>query len=307
MRHAIWLSASLLTLAGCSRENSATSVTDAPVKPLPTVVAVQQQTAPLPGLPGLAGLNTRKAPTGHEAPVPKNIKDLLLSLPSADLKVPRPLLQSILEQANAYIVEIPRVAGHSDMRMTLSSHPRFPYFVWVRSFQGDTPGTIGYLVQVSVNCGELKRLPTDAQTADARTTCAEPDMERLDSGLHAYRVEAGKAPEDMSTNLTRPEAALGAELYQRYQHHGGSTLFLDDSRLDRVPVARWVMEFDPEHPLATDSAHAFDHGAQAHAGFLVWNGDHFESHDTVPAALWPCPPEAPSLCTDDDRFVTGLR
>lgn len=304
MGHMVWLVTSLLILAGCSRDDNATSVIAAPAEPPSAVVATQQQTAPLPGL---ASLNTRTTPNGHKGPVPKNISNLLLSLPSMDLQVPRPLLQSILKQANAYIVEIPRIAGRSDVRMTLSSHPRFPYFVWARSFQGDTPGTIGYLVQVSVDCGELQHAQADPQIASARTACAKPGMERLDSGLRAYRVEAGQAPEDMTANLTRPEATLGTELYQRYQHQGGSTLFLDDSRLDQVPVSRWVMEFDPEQPLATDAARAFDHGAQAHAEFLVWNGDHFESRDTVPTTLWPCPPQAPSLCTDDDRFVTTPR
>ncbi|KQQ84896.1 hypothetical protein ASF73_00780 [Xanthomonas sp. Leaf131] len=162
---------------------------------------------------------------------------------------------------------------------------------------------VGYLVNVSVSC----KAPTDVLTEEAasalRQRCAQAGTQRLSSGLRAYRIINGQA-EDVTTTIQRPEDALGADLYNRYQTQGGGQLFLDDSRLDQAPVARWMMEFDPEQPLRTEAKRAFDNGRLVHAGFLVWEGDNFKSRDKVPARLWPCPEKRPAECPADDRFVT---
>ncbi|MGV8960616.1 MAG: hypothetical protein ACOH1V_09530 [Stenotrophomonas sp.] len=106
----------------------------------------------------------------------------------------------------------------------------------------------------------------------------------------------------MTATLAPPESMLGARTYQYYQLLGANPLFLDDSRLDLVPVAGWEVEADPEQPLPKGT-HTFDGGNVAHAGFLVWNGDHFESRVTLPAALGLCPSDVPLRCLTDDRFV----
>ncbi|PPU70048.1 hypothetical protein XpiCFBP4643_00225 [Xanthomonas pisi] len=121
--------------------------------------------------------------------------------------------------------------------------------------------------------------------------------------MRAYRIVDGKV-EDVTASIRQPKEALGSELYDRYQAAGAGDAFLDDSRLDQVPVGRWIMELDPEQPLAEDAPRAFDRGMLVHAGFFLWNGDHFENRDTVPARLWPCT-DRPSECNKEDRYVTA--
>ncbi len=137
--------------------------------------------------------------------------------------------------------------------------------------------------------------------------CADSLTSRLSSGLRAYRKVAGQPIEDVTAQLTPPEQVLGKVALKRYEQLGASGPFLDDSRLDTVPVARWIVESDPENPLPKD-AHTFDSGNYVHAGFLLWNGDHFETRATVPATLWPCPVDPPQKdpwrCPKDDIFVT---
>lgn len=258
---------------------------------------------PAPSLPGTASLNNRTSATGNYRPIPQQLIDALLSLPGAGLQVPQSTLKQLLAKKTSYVVEIPRLPSRPDIRITSTLQPGASYYVWARSFQGKSAGVTGYLVNVSVSC----KAPIDALTGNAasalRQRCAQARTQRLSSGLRAYRITNGRA-EDVTATIQRPQDALGVDLYNRYQTQGGSQLFLDDSRLDQVPAARWVMEFDPEQPLQPDADRAIDSGRMVHAGFMVWEGDNFKSVDTVPARLWPCPETRPAECTADDRFVT---
>lgn len=132
----------------------------------------------------------------------------------------------------------------------------------------------------------------------------------MGSGLRAYLKIAGQPLKDVTANITSPERMLGTGTQQGYEQQGASLPFLDGSRLDRVPVARWIVESDPDNPLRKD-AHTFGKGSFAHAGFLLWNGNHFETRTTVPATLWPCIDKTPQkdswACPKDDRFVIGRK
>ncbi len=301
------LPAMLLSLAACASIPAGTLSTPAPDQSAPATNAPAPSQPVTPSLPGLAGLNHSAPPGVRTQPFPQDIADFLLSLPAADIQVPRSALQSVLQQARGYVIEVPRIPGRPDRRISASSHPYFPYFIWVRTFESQTPGVIGYLVEVSVSCESLRDAPVDTSITAAQARCADPEVDRIASGLHVYRKAAGQPIENVTAQLLPPEHFLGgAGNLRRYEHLSGGRLFLDASRLDLVPVARWVMEADPDQGFPEDP-HTFDSGNYIHAGFLLWNGDHFETRATVAAALWPCPAdpsqEDPWRCPKNDRFV----
>ncbi|WP_153066023.1 MULTISPECIES: hypothetical protein [Xanthomonas] len=295
-----------LTLTGCSQQAPASSGTVNP--PATTIVpgsstGIKNVPHLAQALPGVASPNNRTAANGRYRPIPEEVVAALLSLPTDSLQVPRPLLKHLLEKKSSYVVEIPHGTSPSDYRITSTGQSGAAYFVWVRVFQGASPGVMGYLALVSASCKELEQLPPDKTLDAARQQCAKPGNQRLGGGLRAYRIATGQA-EDVTTSIRQPVDTLGPELYKRYRAAGASEAFLDASRLDQAPVGRWIMELDPEQPLAEDAPRAFDHGMLVHAGFFLWNGDHFKNRDTVPASLWPCT-DRPSECIKEDRYVTA--
>ncbi|MCQ2994338.1 hypothetical protein NLO95_09445 [Pseudomonas syringae] len=305
-RAIIWLALLMSALSVCAQQAPATpSEALTPLKSLAAESSPRDtlNRDPDPSLPGTASLNNRAATTGNYRPIPQQLIDALLSLPGAGLQVPQSTLKQLLEKKTSYVVEIPRLPSRPDIRITSTRQPGASYYVWARSFQGESAGVTGYLVNVSVSC----KPPVDDLTEEAanalRHRCAQAGTQRQSSGLRAYLIKNGRA-EDVTAAIQHPQDALGVDLYNRYQTQGGSQFFLDDSRLDQVPAARWVMEFDPEQPLQPDADRAFDSGTMVHAGFLVWEGNNFKSVDTVPARLWPCPEKRPAECKTDDRFVT---
>ncbi|MEA9898091.1 hypothetical protein VDG04_16270 [Xanthomonas campestris pv. raphani] len=296
---------SVFTLAGCSQQAPATMPKEAPS--LEMTHADQNKTAGTtielaPGLPGVGDLNNRDAPYGRYRAIPAEVVTALQSLPMAPLQVPRPLLKQILER-EGYVVEVSRGSSPPEFRITSIRSSGADYALWVRTFRGQSPNIAGYLVHISAACSQLVGLPSDDTTEAAKRECAEPGRKGLGTGLRAYRIVDGKV-EDVTASIRQPKEALGAELYDRYQAAGAGDAFLDDSRLDQVPVGRWIMELDPEQPLPEDAPRAFDRGMLVHAGFFLWNGDHFENRDTVPASLWPCT-DRPSECIKEDRYVTA--
>lgn len=82
-----------------------------------------------------------------------------------------------------------------------------------------------------------------------------------------------------------------------------SELFALTLQLDKVPVVRWVAEADPDRGLVEDER-TFDHGNFVHGGFLVWQKDHLEVLQKVPAQLWPCDDSQLFPC-GGDPFVIG--
>ncbi|MEA9659950.1 hypothetical protein [Xanthomonas campestris] len=293
------------TLAGCSQQAPATTPKEAPAPE--ATHSDQNKTAGTtielaPGLPGVGDLNNRDAPNGRYRAIPAEVATALLSLPMAPLQVPRPLLKQILGR-EGYVVEVSRGSSPPEFRITSIRSSGADYALWVRTFRGQSPDIAGYLVHISAACSQLVGLPSDDTTEAAKRECAKPGRKGLGTGLRAYRIVDGKV-EDVTASIRQPKEALGSELYDRYQAAGAGDAFLDDSRLDQVPVGRWIMELDPEQPLAEDAPRAFDRGMLVHAGFFLWNGDHFENRDTVPARLWPCT-DRPSECNKEDRYVTA--
>lgn len=257
------------------------------------------------GLPGLATMDGRGPVRSSKIqPLPQDVIDLLLTLPATDFEVPANALQQTLGQARGYVVEIPRASGQSDRRISAAIRAPIPYSVWVRSFESAVVGTTGYLIQIRINCSDLLREPMNPSIANVRNTCTDSGIDSKNNALRAYRKVAGKPIEDVTAQLKSPENTLGIETLCAYEQLGANPPFLDDSRLDLVPTARWVVEADPEQPLPND-AHTFYEGSMAHGGFLIWADDHFETRNTVPRTLWPCLKDDELLCEKDDRFVTS--
>lgn len=273
-------------------------------QPPPTQQAMAVSGTPsLPGIPYL-GFPSRVEDAPPQS-LPQEIADLLLSLPPADFDLPAMALQQAMQKTIGTVVEIPHIPGRPDRLMKMYAVRNSAF--WVRTFESETPGTQGYLVQVKIDCDMLRNVPADSNADSPWRRCIDSDRPSMGNGLRAYRKVAGQPLADVTASITPPQHLLGADTEKRYQQQGASLPFLDGSRLDRVPVARWIVEADPENPLRKD-AHTFGKGSYAHAGFLLWNGDHFETRTTVPAALWPCPRNPPQKdpwqCPKDDRFVS---
>jgi hypothetical protein len=267
-------------------------------------------TLPLPiaatGTPPLSGVATlgMSMPETRTAlkSLPKDIANFMLSLPPTDFRATPDVWQHTMLQAIGGMMVIPRITGRPDRRISMVAPVGSS--IWIRTFESENPDITGYLIQVRFGCELLKDSPVQLPEGSVQAICTEYPNGWIGSGLRAYRKVAGQPIEDVTARLTPPGQVLGTDTLERYEQLGaGGGPFLDDSRLDMVPVARWIIESDPENPLPED-AHTFDGGNLTHAGFLLWNGDHFETRATVPASLWPCPPDQPSSCTDDDRFVT---
>lgn len=234
------------------------------------VSAKNDQMHVLPGLPGASGSALQG---GQYIPLPEPLSQMLSAIRCS------PLSASKARKGNPYVVQLATTHATPEYLATDEQGPYFHY--WIRSFSGTERGVTGYLVQV--------------------TGCIESKKNQY--GLHAYRVVEGQAPEDITSSILDPDALLGSKAVKRYMTLGASGFFADTSRLAEVPVLRWIMEADPDRGLPDNDPQVFDSGALLHGGFVVWNGERFESRKTVPAALWPCPAEKPSLCPEDDRFV----
>lgn len=192
-------------------------------------------------------------------------------LPPAARQVLEHLGCEVEASAKAQIFTISGTGRNSDFLATDKSGPEFRY--WMRSFNsaGDTRG---YLVQLN-GC-------------PARTV-----------GMRAYLVEGSSAPVDVTATL----ATKIAGITPKYTDQGVSELFALTLQLDKVPVVRWIAEADPDRNLAEDER-TFDHGNFVHGGFLVWQKDHFEVLQKVPADLWPCDDSQLFPC-GGDPFVIG--
>lgn len=175
------------------------------------------------------------------------------------------------DSRKAKVFTIPSAGSSSDFMATDESGPEFHY--WIRSFNS-ADGTTGYLVQLN-GC-------------PART-----------AGMRAYIGKGAAPPKDVTASI----AAKVKGITSRYTDQGVSELFAVTLQLDKTPVVRWIAEADPDRSI-TEDERTFDHGNFVHGGFLVWQEDHFEVFQKVPADLWPCGDSQLLKCTDDP-FVTG--
>ncbi|WP_162350609.1 hypothetical protein [Pseudoxanthomonas gei] len=255
---------------------------------------------PLPGLayPGVE--------LGQAMPVPATVSNLLLSLPAHDVLASVALRQRYI-QSVVLVQQIPGAAGGRDY--LVADHEGATYGFWIRSFQGVRAGVTGYLVEVRGSCAELHAGdPTyGIPVAEAVRQCAVTGTGHFDSGLRAYRVIEGHPPEDVTESIAPDPAVFNKAMLEHYASLGASGVFALDENLHKLPIFRWVVEFDPENPSASTAPPIFDNGHFAHAGFVVWTGEHFERRTTVPRSLWPCrvarPFECPPQAGHEDQFV----
>jgi hypothetical protein len=290
------LPVSMVLTGACSALPSGTSISQ-------TIDPAHPSAAP--SLPALGSLDYRADPESNTRQVlPADIEAILLSLPVSSLGLPAVDLPTLLNQSTAFVLEIPRINGRPDRLVSASTLPGAEF--WIRSFESENPDVSGYLVQLRIDCRLVTGTSNGIELAPARTQCIERKRSGFDSGLRAYRKVKSQPIEDLTGTIDHPDGILGAKVLQQYAKATASPPYPDDSRIDRVPVIRWIVESDPDEPLPKDG-NTYDGGYLAHAGFLLWNGDHFETRATVPAALWPCIDTTPQndswACPKDDRFV----
>ena len=193
------------------------------------------------------------------------------ALPTTAKQVLEDLGCQVSHAKKAQIFTIPDAGGGRDFMATDESGPEFHY--WIRSF-GGAGDAKGYLVQLN-GC-------------PART-----------AGMRAYVAKGLSAPQDVTATLATKVEGVSP----KYTDQGASELFALTLQLDKVPVVRWVAEADPERSIAEDER-TFDHGNFVHGGFLVWQQDHFEVLQKIPATLWPCDSSQLFQC-EGDPFVAG--
>lgn len=297
----IVLAGSVLFTGACASTQHAANISK-PVEPPSPSSSAQS-------LPALGNLDYRaRSELGTLQPLPSDIANIVLSFPVADLGLPAIDLLAIVRQSKAFVLEIPRIGERPDR--LINAFGPLGSELWVRSFESESPDVAGYLVQLSIDCRLVLNTPNEVALNNARTQCEKMERSGFNTGLRAYRKANNLPIEDLTGTIVHPEETLGAEVLQQYEKATASSPFPDDSRIDRVPVIRWIVEADPDDPLPEDR-HTFGYGSFAHAGFLLWNGDHFETRTTVPAALWPCIDKTPQkdswACPKDDRFVTGRK
>lgn len=236
--------------------------------------------------------------------IPETVSRFLLALPPDD-----PV--GSLRLRKSYLMNDVRVQKLSGQKQdpdylivdTEESHNGF----WLRSFHGTDPRVTAYLVQIRGRCADLPRDESVAADGITAPGCGRGNRTYFDSGMRAYRVVHGHLPEDVTTSIA-PDPAVVRLYLDQYAAMGANPIAVADDNLDRLPIFRWVVEFDPEQTSSSTKPPIFDGGHHAHAGFIVWNGERFERRKKVPRALWPCriarPSECPARPPYDDQFVT---
>jgi hypothetical protein len=215
-------------------------------------------------------------------PAPRPLARIVLALAASDLPMTEEVRLKALD--NAAYVASPGLGKRADF---LLATDRF----WVRSFEAPDPRDTVYVVQ-GVVC-----------TAQA-ISCESQ------SGTRAFRLTADGRLLDVGTQVFPAAPTLSDAEIRRYQPYAEPVPLLDASRLWKVSVLRWVIELDPDAPLAKDPRY-YNDWAYVHFGFLVWKGQRFALVDKVDRAHWPCRPvpEGEPACSGSldrvgDRFVS---
>lgn len=254
-------------------------------------------------LPGLAYPRLEGA---QRMTTPIAVSQLLLSLP-AEAVLASPERRRRYLQGDVWVEQVPGTAGNGNYLVVDKNGSDYGF--WVRSFQGSRPDVTGYLLEVRGECAELRAAkPTHGvSVAEVVRQCAEAGALHFDSGLRAYRVIDGQPPEDVTDSIAPDPKVSNRAMLAYYASIGASGVFALDDNLSRLPIFRWVVEFDPENTSASTAPPIFDGGHHAHAGFVVWTGERFERRAKVPRALWPCrvarPVECPPAPGYEDPFV----
>ncbi|MEO6519575.1 MAG: hypothetical protein ABIO17_11385 [Pseudoxanthomonas sp.] len=269
-------------------------------------VAQASSVEPLPGLPGASGPHVEG---GKYVDAPEGVVHLLMSLPIRDILVSESVRQRYLED-KVLVKEVQGGAGPQNYLVVVRNESSYGF--WIRSFQGTRRELTGYLVQVQGLCAEHK--PADPVQATAvASQCRHGREKYFDSGMRAYRVVEGQPPEDVTASIAPDPANSSKAMREHYASVGASSVFADDMNLDKLPIFRWVVEYDRDQPAPISDPHSFYYGHMAHAGFVVWDGERFENRKTVPRALWPCEKwldddgrvlPCPDATPEGDRFIS---
>ena len=216
------------------------------------------------GLPGLPAASGSSGNQGEYGPLPLQARQVLTGLGCR-----------LDDTAKARVLHVPGAGGRQDVMVTDNSGSAYHY--WLRSFSGNG-GSTGYLLQ-------LKGCP--ASTV----------------GMRAYIARGGAAPQDVTTAVLAQSGLPDAAAMATYATTGVSEMFALIEQLGTVPVLRWIAEPDPDRPIEED-ARTIDRGNFVHGGFLLWEGDRFTFHWTIPTAMWPCR-RYPTVPCSHDPFVKG--
>lgn len=221
---------------------------------LPSVTNCQEKGITIyPSFPGASG--PTHFPGGQNTSLTPSIASILQSLINDEKAT------DILQQ-NAYTIEISGLGKKPDSLFMQGNFFKKTGF-WIRSFEGNNAADNIYLINLYSN-------PT---------------------ALRAYRSGKNDQLEDITQTVFPPLSTivLPAKTLKQYQRAYFSGVFLDDSRLNQVPVLRWIAEIDPNNKkLFTKDTRVLSDGITIHFGFLVWNGKSFDLKQKVERALWPC-------------------
>ncbi|MGJ4802893.1 hypothetical protein [Luteimonas sp. SDU82] len=221
--------------------------------------------------------------------LPEHLQSLLLGLPDTHPHLSEAQRQEAVASRQRFRA-VPGYGERPDFVADITNYSRF----WVRSFEGPDPETTVYAVYGPA-CSDDRA--HSKRSVGEGCLAGEPYVMRE---LKIYRVTAGGAPEDVTSELAPPPPILSPAEKERYgiylrpPQEGGAVdtdIGLDVGSLAKAPVMRWVIdppeEGDYERPYIPDSdPRGFFR--RAHFGFLVWTGERFELRRRIQLSLWAC-------------------
>jgi hypothetical protein len=210
--------------------------------------------------------------------MPAHLANVLKAIPEQQLLLPRAARERQLSQ-KAWFKAVPGYGQRPDFLAVQDG-------MWVRSFEGADPATTVYLVSGPFTCvdgrhpenigGETMRLSTGS--------CREALVQQ-----RVYQVTAGAMPQDI-TEQVMPAQPLVSDADRKRFGVEGAAAQLDAGKLQFGPALRWYADVKAEGKA---EPRTYGEWGRLHLGFLVWNGERFETRDTLPRSLWTCDPVAP--------------
>ncbi len=210
--------------------------------------------------------------------MPAHLANVLKAIPEQQLLLPRAARERQVSQ-KAWFKAVPGYGQRPDFLAVQNG-------MWVRSFEGADPATTVYLVSGPFTCvdgrhpenigGETMRLSTGS--------CREALVQQ-----RVYQVTAGAIPQDITEQVMPAQPLVSDADRKRYGVEAASVQ-LDAGKLQFGPALRWYADVSAEGKA---EPRTYGEWGRLHLGFLVWNGERFETRDTLPRSLWTCDPVAP--------------
>ncbi len=193
-------------------------------------------------------------------PAPRHMARAWLAIPADVLGVPQQEKISALH--DTVYLAAPGYGSRADFTVVVGKS-------FIRSFESPDPAKTVYVVW-----------PAKCSEGDGSMEC------NAGRGHKAFRIDADGRAHDVSAEVFPRDPVLDAADLARQEAHGGSELALIHDKLPYAPTMRWLMEFDPDQPLASGDPRRA--GAYAHFGFVHWNGTRFERVQRISRVQWPC-------------------